>query len=85
MANVCLAVFNQLNSKVVQLIEVVAGIGNFPGFESEPSDTLKNCFVVDGIFCFRVGVIEAEICFALVIRSVTKIDCNRFGMTAAWS
>lgn len=57
MADIGLVPFDELGSKVVESLEVIGGVGDGPGFESEPSNHLENGLEVATFLGGRVGVV----------------------------
>ena len=91
-----LAPLRQLHGKVIQFLEVIARIGDLPGFEPEPSNHLQDRVKVDTLFRSWVGIVEPmresdqtvrvsvknspKITASVVIFRVTKVDRDGFGM-----
>lgn len=74
---------DELHGELVELLKVVAGIGNLPRFKPEPSDTLEDGLKEAAFFRFRVGVVESEIAVAAVVLGVSEINHDRFHVAYA--
>ena len=79
--HVSLAVFNQLDGPLVELLEIVRGIVQsvFP-VEAEPLDVLDDGLNVFSVFFDRVGIVESQIVFTAIILGDAKIETECFGM-----
>ena len=80
-ANVCPISFDQLDSQLVQLVKVIAGICDLPWLESKPSDCLENTLKVTPFFRLWIGIVVSKITLAAVVCSISEINKDRFGVS----
>ena len=81
MTNIALVSADQLNGQFVQLVEVVARVGDLPRLVSQPPHGLQDAPEVSAFLSLRVRVIVAQITMATVVSSVTEVDKNGLGVT----
>ena len=70
----------QYLSPLVELVEVIRGMGDFVWFEAEPRDHVVNPREELFFFLFWVRVIVSQETDAVIIASVAEIDVNRLGV-----
>ena len=80
MANIGFVTSNQFDRELVELREVVARICNFPRFEAEPPNHLKNTLKISGFLLFRVRIVISQVTLAAVVGRISEIDKNGFRM-----
>lgn len=79
-ADVAVAALNQVFGELVELVEVVGGVGDLVGLEAEPFDDVENGGEVLFFLGGGVGVVVAEVAFAAVVARETKVYGNGFGV-----
>ncbi len=67
--DVSLSALDELDSKLIKLLEVVARVGDLERLETKPSNGLKNTREVLLFLGFRVGVIVTEVAEAPLKRA----------------
>lgn len=80
-ADVGLVLLDQLNGKLVQLLEVGRRVGDLAGGESEPLDNLQDGGKVSLLFSLRVGVVVSQVADTVVSLSESKVDVNGLGVS----
>lgn len=78
MAHVALVPLNELHSQLVQSLEMITGVGDFPRFVPKPTNDIEYAIDIDLFFSLRICVIVTEIAMSLVILSISEIDCDSF-------
>ena len=79
-ADVGFAFADHLHGPVVELAEVVGGVENGVLFEAEPVDVVDDGIDVFLFFLFGVGVVEAEIGFAVELGGEAEVQADGFGV-----
>ena len=71
------SLFDEADSEVVELLEIVGGIEDLSPFETEPADVALDGLYVFGVLFSRVGIVETQVTNAVVFLSDTEIhaDC----------
>ena len=59
--DVCMAALGELDSEGMELVKVVARVGDFPWFVSQPSDRFQDRLEVSSLLLLWVGVVESRI------------------------
>ena len=78
--DVCLALPNQLDGELIQLLEIIRRVEHRVPRESEPGDVLLDRVDVLDIFFRRIGVVEPQIARAATFGSDAEIEADRFGV-----
>ena len=80
-ADVGLAVSDELHGPLVELAEIVGGVEEavFP-IEAQPADVLHDGIDVLGLFLCGVGVVEAQVGFAAELGGQAEIQADGFGV-----
>ena len=80
-ADVGLAVFDELHGPVVELAEIIGGVEEaaFP-IEAEPVDVVDDGIDVFRLFLAGVGVVEAQVGFAAELRGQAEIEADGLGV-----
>ena len=73
-----LALFDKLNSEVVELLEIVGSVVDIAPFEAQPSDVLLDRIYVFHIFFDGVGVVKSEVAYAVVFLCDAKVHADGF-------
>ena len=81
MANICLVPLDQLHGKVIELRKVVARVRDLPRLKAQPAHHLEDTFKVSPFLLLWVGIVVSEITFAVVVRGITKVDKDGFGVS----
>ena len=76
--NIGFALFDEANSEVVELLEIVGGIKDLSPFETEPADVALDGLYVFGVLFYRVGIVETQVTNAVVFLSDTEIHADCF-------
>ena len=71
---------DQFYRQVVQFREVIARVRDSIWLESQPSNSLQYALEVTGFFSFWIGIIIPQIAVPIVMRCISKIDEDCFGM-----
>jgi len=79
--DVTLVSFHEFHGQAIQLVEIIAGVGNLPWLIAEPPHRLQNALKVLAFLCLRIRVVVPKVCLSTMMRSVTKIYEDGFGMT----
>ncbi len=80
-SDIGLAVFDQLDGKLIELLEIVGGIEEaiFP-VEAQPVDIVDDRFNIFEGFAARVRIIHPQIAGALILCGDAEIEADGFGM-----
>ena len=80
-ADVGLALADQLHGPLVELVEVVGGVEEavFP-LEAEPADVLHDGIDVLRLFLLGIGVVEAQVGLAAELRRQAEVQADRLGV-----
>mmetsp|Transcript_9223 Transcript_9223/g.30787 ORF Transcript_9223/g.30787 Transcript_9223/m.30787 type:complete len:201 (-) Transcript_9223:560-1162(-) len=86
MADICIPLTDQLESELVELVEIIRGISNFDWIISEPFDVGKNGVNVFLLLRLRIRVVEphdrlASDPHALGDLGLPKVKVHRLGVT----
>ena len=80
-ADVGLAVFDQLDGPVVELLEVVGGVEEpVVPVEAEPAHVFDDGVDVLLLFLLGVGVVEAQVALAAEFRGEAEVEADRLGV-----
>ena len=74
------ALFDETDSEVVELLEIVGGIEYLAPFEAEPGDIALDSLYVFRVLFGRVGVVETEVAHAVVFLGDTEVHTDGFDM-----
>ena len=74
MTYVALVPLDQLDRKLVQLVEVVARIRDLPRLVAKPAHRLQDALKVAALLRLRVRVVEAQVTSPAVVRRVPEVD-----------
>ena len=77
-ATVSLVSPDELHAEVVQLLEVIARVGNAEWLETEPADDLEDALEIPCFLRLRVCVIVPQIALAAMMCRIAKVDKDRF-------
>jgi hypothetical protein len=80
-ADVCLIPLDEFHSEFVQLVEVIARIGDLPRFISQPSHHLQNTLEISCLLFLWIGIIVSEVAFAVMVSRITEVDKDGLGVT----
>jgi hypothetical protein len=81
MAYIGLVSFNQLHSKVVEFRKIITRIRDFPRFVSQPADHLQDALEIPSFLLLWIGIVVPQITLSMMVRSVSEIDKDCFGMS----
>ena len=81
MTNICLVSFNQLNGVLIQLVEIVARVGDLPWLIAKPSNDFDDACKISCLLFFGVGVVEAKVCSSAMMCGITKTHKDSFAVT----
>ena len=73
--------FDELNCVVVEFVEVVRTMGDFPGFISHEFDVLFDVFDVLDVFFGGVGIVKPQVALAFVGFGHHKVETHGFAVT----
>ena len=73
--------FDELNGEVIEMAEIITGMGDFPGLVSHPIYIFFNVFDELFILFDGVGVIESEVAFAFGNSGLHEIKSHCLTMT----
>ena len=79
-ADVRLVTLDKLDSKFIELVEVVARVSNIPWFETEPADHLENALEVEGFLCFGIRIVVPPVAVSAMMSCVAEVDEDGLGM-----
>jgi hypothetical protein len=74
------ASFDELQSPLVELAEVVGGVAEAVPLEAEPADVGLDGIDVLLLFFFRVGVVEAQVGLAAELVGEAEVDADGLGV-----
>jgi len=80
-ADITLVSVDELHGQVIELVEIIAGVGNLPRLIAKPPHRLQDALKVLAFLRLRVRVVVSKVCLTPMMSSVTKIHENGFGMT----
>ena len=75
-ANVSLAVFDEFDCPLINLIKIVRGKVLGVPFESKPFNVFTNRVDKLGVFFFRIGIVESKVTFSAKLSGHSKIQAN---------
>ena len=75
------ALFDEADSEVVELLEIVACVIDIAPLKAQPLDILHDRVHILYIFLHGVGVVEAEVANAVVLLCDTEVHADGFGMS----
>lgn len=81
MAYICQVSPRELYGKIIQSLEVVAGVCDAIRFKAQPADSLQDTLKVPPFFCFGICIIITKVAVSVVMCRVTKVDEDSFGVT----
>lgn len=65
----------------MQLIEIVARVGDLPWFKTKPSNDFNDTCEISCFLLLGIGVVEAKVCSPTVMCSITKIHKDSLAVT----
>lgn len=80
-ADVGLALLDELDSKIVKDLEVIGGVGGSPGLVAEPGDVFDDVINIFLALSFWVGVIESQVTISLVLTGEFELESHRLGVS----
>lgn len=80
-ADISLPAFDQVLGEKIKTLKVVRGVGDLIGLEAEPFDNLEDGREVALFLGFWIGVVVAEVAFAVVVTGETEVNGDGFTMT----
>ena len=78
--DVRLAVFDQFDRPLVELVEIIRGIVEAVPFEAQPPHVALNGVDILLLFFFGIGVVEAEVGLAAELVGHAEVDADRLGV-----
>ena len=75
------ALFDELDGKVIELLEIVRSVVDIAPLESQPSDVLLYGIYIFHILFDGVGVVESQVAYAIVFLRNTKVHADGFHVT----
>ena len=81
MTHIGLISSNQVHCQLVQLLEVIARIGDLPRLESKPSNDLQYTLEILGFLGLWGRIVISQITMTSVVCSIAKVDKDGFGVT----
>lgn len=75
-ADIGKSTFREILRKIVQPLEMVAGISYLIRLKSKPLNNLPNSNEIAFLFSFRIGIIITKITFTAVVSRKSEIDSN---------
>ena len=73
--------FDELHREVIELVEIIAGVGNLPWLIAKPPHRLQDTLKVLAFLCLGIRVVVPKVCLPTMMSCVTKIYEDGFGMT----
>lgn len=64
----------------MQLVEIVARVGDLPWFKAKPSNDFDDTCEISCFLLLGVGVVETKVCSPAVMCSITKIHKDRLAV-----
>jgi hypothetical protein len=80
MAHIGFVPLDKLHGERVQLVEVIARVGNLPRFVPQPPDHLKDTLKVSLLLRLRIRIVVSQVSFPTMMSRVPKVDKDRLGM-----
>ena len=74
------ALFDEHDSEVIELLEVIGSVIDLSPFEAEPRDVAFDGLYVLGVLFGRVGVVKTEVTNAVVFLGDTEVHTDGFDM-----
>mmetsp|Transcript_44832 Transcript_44832/g.51806 ORF Transcript_44832/g.51806 Transcript_44832/m.51806 type:complete len:213 (-) Transcript_44832:734-1372(-) len=81
MADISISLLDELNSTVVEVLEIVRSIGDFERLVAQPVAVFLDAINVLDTFFLRVSVIKSQIGVSAVFRSQSEVESHSFSMT----
>ena len=79
-ADIGKSTFREILCKIIQPLEMVAGISYLIRLKSKPLNNLPNGNKIALLFSFRVGIIVTKITFTIVVSCKSEINSNGFAV-----
>ena len=79
--DVRLAIFDQLDRPLIQLVEIIRRVKQPIPPETEPLHVLHDGVDVLGIFLFRIRVVEAQVGLAAKLVGKSEVEADRLGVS----
>lgn len=80
-AHVCAVLLDELLGQLVQLVEVVAAVGDLPRLKAQPLDDIQDTCEILLLLLLWVRIIIAQVALALVVLREAKVDRDRFAVS----
>ena len=80
MTDIRLITFDKLDSKLIQLLEVIARVRDLPRLEAQPPHSLQDALEILSLLCLWIGIVVAQVASAVVERGIAKVDEDGFGV-----
>jgi len=81
MTNISLVSSDQLYCKVIEFCKIVTRICDLPRFVSQPADHLQDALEIPSFLLLWIGIVIPQITPPIIVRSVSKVDEDCFGMS----
>ena len=78
--HVRLAIFDQLDRPLVELIEIIRGVEEAVPVEAEPLHVFHDRVDVLGVFLLRIGVVEAQVRMSAEFVGEAEVEADRLGV-----
>lgn len=75
-----IALFDELNCKLVELFEVIGGVGHLPRFVAHPLDVFFNVFNELLVFFGGVGIVKSQIALSVIDFGLHEVESHRLAM-----
>ena len=77
-ADIALVSLDELHGKVIELVKIIAGVGDLPRLIAKPPHRLQDALKVLSFLRLRIRVVVSKVCLAAMVSSVTEIHENGF-------